>query len=222
MNLSIDQLREIWYRIHIKKTIDVITVIDKGREYYGIFLSPDAFIELLPRDNMNDYILWKSMDNTDVDYTTRTETIQEFRFFTNYSTSDSTISTRAINMTEAYFYTPSANKYFNIRFGYLFGLIVKVICGHGAFGNGERVVDYNAVKSLEDTCDYIESYIEGHRFSPVIDLVRNGLDIYSITGGSSLSEMMCLVEDIVDSKTDQLTIRIHTPLTSTWNGHVKY
>lgn len=209
MNLSIDQLREIWYRIHLKKTIDVITVIDKGREYYGIFLSPDAFIELLPRDNMNDYILWKNMDNTDVDYTTRIETIQEFRFFTRFSSSTPTSTNKAINMTEAYFYTPSANKYFNIRFGYLFGLIVKVIYVNGGGIGSEKVTDYNAVESLEDTCDYIESYIEEHRFSPVIDLVRNGLDIYSITGGSSLSEMMCLVEDVVDSKTDQLTIRVH-------------
>ena len=207
--LSIDQLRKIWYRIYIEKTIDVITAIDKGREYYGILLGPNAFIELLPRDNMNDYILWKNMENTDVNYTTRTENIQEFRFFTNSSTSNSTLSTKAINVTTSYFYAPSADKYFNIRFGELFDLTVKVIRGHSAFGNGERVVDYTTYRTLEDAYECIKTYVESYRFSPRIDLVRNGLDIYSITGGSSLSEMMCLVEDIVDSKTDQLTIRIH-------------
>ena len=209
MNLSIDQLRKMWYRIHLEKTIDVITVIDKGTEYYGILLDPYNFLDLFPKDNYSDYILWK-MENTDVNYTTRTETIQEFRFFTNSSTSNYTISTKEINMTGAYFYMSSANKYFNIRFSELFGLMVKVIYVNeeGTIGS-EKVADYSAVKSLEDTCDYIESYIEEHRFSPRIDLVRNGLDIYSITEGSSLSEMMCLVEDIVDSKTDQLTIRIH-------------
>lgn len=206
--LNIDQLRKIWYIIYIEKTIDVITVIDKGAEYYGILLSPNAFIELLPRDNMNNYILWK-MENTDVNYTTRTENIQEFRFFTNSSTSNSTLPTKEINMTASYFYVPSADKYFNIRFGELFGLIVNVINGYGAIGNGERVVDYTTFRTLEDTYECIKTYIESYRFYPRIDLVRNGLDTYSITGGSSLSEMMCLVEDIVDSKTDQLTIRIH-------------
>ena len=208
MTLSIDQLSEIRYRVYIEKTVDVITVIDKGTEYYGILLDPYIFLDIFPKDNYSDYILWK-MENTDVNYTTRTENIQEFRFFTNSSTSNSTLSTKEINMTASYFYVPSADKYFNIRFGELFGLIVNVINGYGAIGNGERVVDYTTFRTLEDTYECIKTYIELYRFYPRIDLVRNGLDTYSITGGSSLSEMMCLVEDIVDSKTDQLTIRIH-------------
>ena len=200
--LSIDQLNKIWYRVYIDKTIDVFTDIDRGIERYGILLGPNRFIELLPKDNHSDYVMY-NLSGVNVKYTTRTEAIQEFRFFTHRG-----LSSKGFSMTEAYFYVPSVDKYFNIRIVDMFDLVVKVIHGSVYTGNGEKVADYNAVKSLEDTCDYIESYIEGHRFSPVIDLVRNGLDIYSITGGSSLSEMMCLVEDIVDSKTDQLTIKV--------------
>ena len=204
MNLSIDQLREIWYRIYIEKTIDVITVIDKGREYYGIFLSSDAFIELLPRDNMNDYILWKSMDNTDVDYKTRTETIQEFRFFTRFSSSTPTSTNKAINVTPAYFYIPSADKYFKILPNDESDIDVCRVSWSDIMQ--EESVDLNKPFSVfGDPCVFIRTFLEKYENDFFEIGFSNGkVDFCE----NKLPEVMCAVEDTVDTKTEYLTIKV--------------
>lgn len=208
--LSIDQLNEIRHRIYIKKTIDVLTVFDDRIEemvdFYGLLLGPDHFIDLFPRYDFSghDCFLWNVED---IDYTIRSENIRETRIFTKEEIVSPTIPEipiKILRMSVSYFHIPSADKYFKILPNDESDIdVCRVSCSDIM---QEESVDLNKPFSVfGDPCVFIRTFLEKYEndffeigfSSGKVDFCEN-----------KLPEVMCAAEDIIDTRTEYLTIKV--------------
>lgn len=208
--LSIDKLNKIKYRIYIEKTIDVLTVFDERIDglvdFYGLLLGPNHFIDLFPSYDFSghDYASWNVED---IDYTIRSENIRETRIFTKEEIVSPTIPEipiKILRMSVSYFHIPSANKYFRILPND--ELDIEVGRASGSDIMQEELFDSNKpVSVFEDPCVFIRTFLEKYENDFFeIDFSNGKIEFCE----SKLPEIMCAVEDTVDTKTEYLTIKV--------------
>lgn len=208
--LSIDKLNEIRHRIYIEKTIDVLTVfddrIDGLVDFYGLLLGPDHFIDLFPRYDFSghDYFSWNVED---IDYTIRSENIRETRIFTKEEIVSPTIPEipiKILRMSVSYFHIPSAYKYFKILPNDESDIDVCRVSWSDVMQ--EESVDLNKPFSVfGDPCVFIRTFLEKYENDFFEIGFSNGkVDFCE----NKLPEVMCAVEDTVDTKTEYLTIKV--------------
>ena len=209
--LSIDKLNKIIYRIYIENTIDVLTTfderIDELVDFYGLLLGPDHFIDLFPRYDFSghDYFSWNVED---IDYTIRSENIRETRIFTKEEIVSPTIPEIPIKillMSVSYFHIPSADKYFKILPNDESDIDVFRVSGSDIMQ--EESVDLNKPFSvLGDPCVFIRTFLEKYENDFFEIDFSNGKVVEFCE--NKLPEVMCSVEDTVDTNTEYLTIKV--------------
>ena len=204
--LSIDELNEIRHRIYIENTIDVLTVLDERVDFYGLLLGPDHFIDLFPRYDFSghDYLSWNVED---IDYTIRSENIRETRIFTKEEIVSPTIPEipiKILRMSVSYFHVPSADKYFRILPNDESDIDVCRVSWSDIMQ--EESVGLNKPFSVfEDPCVFIKTFLEKYENDFFeIDFSSSKVEFRE----NKLPEVMCAAEDIIDTKTEYLTIKV--------------